>query len=284
MKKTKKRILSLVLALIMVCSLLPVGALAAVSTNYTLTGNQANDIVAVATAQKGKTKSDFGWTEDWCAYFTCWAGRTAKADFPKSNIGNACDLAIWFLDNNKGSFYYFRDGNYTSLKNNGLKNTSAPIKASRSSFKPQKGDLICFLWEEDAGQYNWSHIGIVSETYSGSGNIKTIEGNTSGGVVASRSRAYDSTVIGFIRPNYKDTSNPNAAPKLTISGVKAPTALAVGESFPLRGVIKTNYGIITSVTAAVTDASNKTALTYTAKAFFSHLSPKCSCILKVQPL
>lgn len=39
------------------------------SKNYSLTGNYANDIVAVAKAQIGKTQSNLGYTEAWCADF-----------------------------------------------------------------------------------------------------------------------------------------------------------------------------------------------------------------------
>ena len=39
------------------------------SKNYTLNGNPADDIVAVALAQQGKTKAQLGYTEAWCADF-----------------------------------------------------------------------------------------------------------------------------------------------------------------------------------------------------------------------
>lgn len=39
------------------------------SKSYTLTGNGAKDIVAVAKAQEGKTQAQLGYTESWCADF-----------------------------------------------------------------------------------------------------------------------------------------------------------------------------------------------------------------------
>jgi hypothetical protein len=39
------------------------------STNYTLTGNGGTDMVAIASAQIGKTGKQLGYTEDWCADF-----------------------------------------------------------------------------------------------------------------------------------------------------------------------------------------------------------------------
>lgn len=212
--KKFKTFLSLILVVSILAANLVVPVHAGVSTNYTLTGNQANDVIAVAKAQLGKTKSDFGWTVDWCAYFVCWAGQTAKAKFPSpTSAGNGRALTAWFVNNSAGTFYYFRDANYTNLINNEkISNKGLCVKSSRSSFVPKKGDIVLYLWSEDVGQYNWSHVGLV-ESYSNN-TLKTVEGNTSGGVVANRSRAYDSQVIGIIRPNYKTTSTTTSTTQL----------------------------------------------------------------------
>ena len=202
---TMKKALSMLLALAIAVSILVFPAFAAPGTNYTLTGNGADDIVAVALAQKGKTGADFNWNVDWCAYFTCWSGRTANLDFPKNNLGTPRHIALWFLNNNKGDFYCFRDKNYESLKSNGLKDLNKPVRTDRTSFHPKKGDLICFLWENAASNINWSHIGIVTQDYDGSGYIQTVEGNTSNKVTTNR-RPYNATVVGFIRPYYKNNT------------------------------------------------------------------------------
>ena len=41
--------------------------------NYTLTGDPASDMVAIATRQIGRTQSQFGYTEGWCDNFVSMA-------------------------------------------------------------------------------------------------------------------------------------------------------------------------------------------------------------------
>ncbi|WP_370798241.1 CHAP domain-containing protein [Adlercreutzia equolifaciens] len=62
----------------------------------------------------------------------------------------------------------------------------------------QPGDLVLFDWEDDGTD---DHIGIVASNDAAAKKIETIEGNTSGGRVAERTRAY-STICGGIRPAY----------------------------------------------------------------------------------
>lgn len=222
----KKRILSFLLAIGMAMTLLSSIALAAPNTGYTFTGNGADDIVSIALAQKGiggsKGGSDFGFpsTDSWCAYFVCWAGRTAQLDFPSSNLGTPLGVAKWFIDNNKGVFYCFRDGNYNSLINEGAKNTDNIVRTTRKSFAPKKGDLICYLWANSEKKgYNWSHIGIVTADYTGNGLVSTVEGNAGAtnlynGKVGTYNQSYDSRIVGIIRPNYSGSYN-NMVPYFT---------------------------------------------------------------------
>ncbi|MEY8460153.1 CHAP domain-containing protein [Eggerthellaceae bacterium 24-137] len=60
------------------------------------------------------------------------------------------------------------------------------------------GDLALFDWEDDGTD---DHIGIVISNDTKAKTIRTIEGNTNGGKVAERVRAY-STICGGIRPKY----------------------------------------------------------------------------------
>lgn len=228
MKNMYKCATSLLLSVVLAFAL-ATPAMAAPNSNYTLTGNGANDIVSVALAQKGiggdSGGSAFGFPAkySWCAYFACWAGRTAGANFPKSNLGTPRDVARWFVNINAGTFYYFRDANYQNLLSSGtVKNTNLCVKSDRNSFSPQKGDLICFLWSNHkASGYNWSHIGIVTANYSGNGYVATVEGNAGAtnaynGKVGTYNRAYDSQVIGIIRPNYSGSgSTTPGTPKST---------------------------------------------------------------------
>lgn len=132
----------------------------AVNTDYTLTGNQADDIITVAKAQIGSNGKEMKMPdpENWCVYFVRWAGYTVGANFPSSHIGRSQNLIAWFLNNNAGTFYYFRDANYKNLiSDQKIKNKNLCVKSSRSSFSPQKGDIVFYLWSSDVGSWNWSH-------------------------------------------------------------------------------------------------------------------------------
>ena len=86
--------------------------------NYKLTGNARDDIVAVAMAQVGKTKSDLKYTEEWCADFVCDCAQLAKLNFPFS--GN-CDTLLSMLKTRGGKWYSYN-----------------------SSYQPQKGDIVFY--------------------------------------------------------------------------------------------------------------------------------------------
>lgn len=158
----------------------------------------ANAVIADARKDLGKTKSQLGYTTDWCAY---WVSDIIRANgVSVTRAGTPRELVKNVLNANKGTYYSFRSANVNSLKQNGLKNTSHVVQTSRASVTPKKGDILIFLWSWDVGQYNWSHTGFV-QSYSKGSSIKTIEGNTSGGIVAEKNRPYDSTVVGILRIN-----------------------------------------------------------------------------------
>lgn len=253
----KKRIISFILSFCLLITLLPTNAFAALSTNYKLTGNGATDTTSVALAQKNKVRKDFGYNTDWCAYFVCWAGRTAKADFPKYNLSTPLAVAQWFVNNNKGTFYCFRDANYNSLIKAGVTNKSNIVRTSRSKFTPKKGDLICYLWSYDAKQYNWSHIGIVTADYAGKGLVSTVEGNTGGGTgkVATFNRYYNSQVVGIIRPKYATKSI--SAMKSTISFSASGITTFQGTGQHLSGTITSTDSNLVSIKAAILSGSKQ---------------------------
>lgn len=203
----KKKILTLLLALVLLLNCLPVPALA--STAPELTGQGADDIVTVARAQLGQTGRQLGYTFEWCACFVTWAGRTANQDFPHKDLYTPLDVARYFVDGDRGSFYCFRQATYNSLFPGGSAGNKPAALTTRSKVVPEKGDLVCFLWAKDIDKgYNWSHIGILTQDYDGSGVLHTIEGNTGEGDdpqsrrVCLQSRAYDGSVVGIIRPTY----------------------------------------------------------------------------------
>lgn len=108
--------------------------------NYTLTGNGADDIVAVAQAQLGRSQSNIGYTEAWCADFVSDCARLAGVE----------------------SLIPFNGG--VSYLRNAMLNAGCSIVSSR-----QKGDIV-FYYCKYCGA--WTHVGIVQDgTYSIEGNV-----------------------------------------------------------------------------------------------------------------
>lgn len=155
----------------------------------------------------GKTGKDLGYTGEWCAEVI--SDLLIKNGYKISPKYNPCDLAIQLLNKNYAHFYCIREENFDSLVQYGLskKGQDRVIMTTSEEFTPKRGDLVCFLWNEENDVYNWSHIGIVAEDYDGT-VLRTIEGNV--GVsefpddprirsVGGREREYNETVVGFIR-------------------------------------------------------------------------------------
>lgn len=167
------------------------------TTSSSSSSSSYNAAAIIATARKdiGKTGAQLGYTVPWCAYYVSDLLRSNGVSIARA--ANPRDLVVNILNSNQGVYYSFRSQNTTSLRDAGLKNTSLVTETSRSNITPQAGDLVVLLWQEDIGNYNWSHVGIV-QGYS-NGQIKTIEGNVTGGVVAERTRAYNSEVVGILR-------------------------------------------------------------------------------------
>lgn len=80
----------------------------------------------------------------------------------------------------------------------------------------QKGDVIVFMWKRGSRD----HIGF-SRAAGTSANLYTIEGNTSGGKVAKRTRA-KKYILGVYRPPYEEKARPT--PKPTSKPKTEPTA------------------------------------------------------------
>lgn len=201
MKKTLIKLMSLILVVAFLTISVPIGASDIVSTNcektqatktqshynnfssnYTLTGNGATDMVAIALAQEGKTGNQLGYTEQWCADFVCdcacLAGQSAAIPFYGAVAGLRSRLIT-------------AGGTYVTV------GTARP------------GDLCIIDWN---GTGNNNHIEIV---YSANGStISTIGGN-SGSASSLHSRSVkkhnplsNSVITCIIRPNYSGSSNP----------------------------------------------------------------------------
>lgn len=180
-------------------------------SNEVYAGTQEGKLVSLANSQGGKRAADYGFDADWCAWFVEWcgyhSGLTDEGLFPgNKSIGKVTDLCNWYVDNDKGTIYYALPGAVHTNKNS--------QKISKSSFVPQKGDLICFTWNGAASE-RYDHVGIVTNYLNGivyythgnsggTGNYKSnwVRVNTS---IA----ATNSAIAAYVRPNYSnDKSDP----------------------------------------------------------------------------
>lgn len=143
------------------------------SKNYSLGNNPADNLVAVAQAQLGKTKAQLGYTEAWCADFVSDCAQLA-------GVGNIIP------------FDGYCQTLYTKVKNAGGQDVSSP----------QKGDLVFYYCS--ACSVHWCHVGIMLDS------VRSIEGNY-GGKVSNVNGAYrhdgHSLANGivtrrFVRPAY----------------------------------------------------------------------------------
>ncbi|WP_365728804.1 CHAP domain-containing protein, partial [Ruminococcus sp.] len=136
------------------------------STNYTLTGDGATDILNVALAQAGKTGSQLGYTEEWCADFVSDCADLAGQSAAVPRYGGV-------------------DGLRTRILNAGGKNVTS---------SPQPGDIVFFS----------GHVEIVYSG-SGS-SLKSIGGNTSSASSLYSRKVCSPRVHGgsytVVRPNY----------------------------------------------------------------------------------
>lgn len=183
--KTFKKTIALVVGFIILFGIIPINVFATqsrtgyFSKQYSLNGNAADNMLAIAQAQLGKTKSDLAYTEAWCANFVC-------------------DCAILASETSAIP----QNGNVQTLYNKVLA-VGGKIVTSRA-----KGDLIfynCSACDTDGDGLALMHVGIVLDsTYS-------IEGNYNGKVskVSSYTDEYGhKTSTGtikrvYVRPAYK---------------------------------------------------------------------------------
>ncbi len=189
-----KKILSILLAVVMVVSIFAtvpfsaaekdVAEVGAWSNSYTITGNGANDIVAVAQAQVGKSGSNLGYSSNWCARFVAKCASLAGQASAVPDYGAVSTL-------------------YTKVKEAG----------GYAVTSPQKGDLVFYKCTVTG---NWCHVAIMRDS------INSLQGNWNNSVVdAKYTSFYDSTnpyvqgssnnvkcwTATFIRPKYKNNTH-----------------------------------------------------------------------------
>lgn len=196
--KTISRILSILL--LITCIYVPNESVYATqnkmsnySNAFTLSGNGADDIVSVATAQIGKTGSQLGYSEEWCADF----------------VGDCAALA------NQGNAIP-RNGYCPSLQT-AILNAGGQVVSVSSA---RKGDIVFY------GAGGASHVEIVYA--NNNGTISTIGGNSgSGSNLYSRSvrnHSYQTmTITKVLRPNYGTAKK--VLPGNIESGWQVPTTI-----------------------------------------------------------
>ncbi len=190
MKKSAKKILSCFLSVVTLTFTIPLIANATqsrdhnFSKSYFLNGNPADDMLSVAQAQIGKTKSDLGYTEAWCADFVADCAKLAGQSSAIPENGKVSSL---------------RD----SVENAGGKEVTSR----------QKGDLI-FYYCSACNAY--VHVGIVLDsTYTIEGNysrkVTKVSGYYSDEYKHSTSNYIQKT---YVRPAYQA---PNAPTSVNLS-------------------------------------------------------------------
>lgn len=94
-------------------------------------------------------------------------------------------------------------------------------KQTLAAAQLKAGDVVLFDWGDDGID---DHVGFVVSNDTKAKTVKTIEGNTSGGKVAERTRAY-STICGGIRPSYTGSAaTPSTAAKAVTKALVAKVA------------------------------------------------------------
>ncbi|GEM_PF-2073064 len=152
MNRKLKRILAIVLSFAMLISSLVIAAAeesraGKFNKNFTITGDGATDIVAVARAQNGKTGSELNYGTHryiWCADFVSDCARLAGVEDVVPFTGGVADLK------------------------NKILNAGGAMVTNQSDVKP--GDIILYYCIYDG----YVHTGLVTDTSNG---ITTTEGN-----------------------------------------------------------------------------------------------------------
>lgn len=225
---TFKALFSLVIVLGMTLTFLPIAS-AASSNNYKLTGNYADDVIAVAVAQEGKQWSDLGselvaasngtsYQGQWCGNFVWWCGYKAglvSAGFYPANdyFATAINPALWIAKSKNGNIYIY-DTFYSKFLGRTEEKwkeyaDAGYVHSVSKSFVPLKGDIIIYGKPiEGRERIAIQHTGYIRADGK-NGNIYTVEGNTSSGVKLRNITAdyYEPTYlgypIGYVRPNYE---------------------------------------------------------------------------------
>lgn len=276
-----RRLIAWVLVITVLCSF-PVNALALeptlkVSESYrgskyfsqlaavdTASGNQRDIFVEVAESQVGYHESNSAselsgtstgggnYTEygralgvnglPWCAIFVSWCARQAGVDAIKTST------TAGPFSNNVYAWSDVANGRYT----------------------PRAGDIVTYKWASAGSAITYSHVGILSSCIrnsDGSFKLTVIEGNANNDV-AKKLRTVEASgkirggnigkIVNIGVPGFQEylpgENDPDVKPTLSISGQTLPDSLGIGKFFGLRGVVTTDYGMITEIRGSILNA------------------------------
>lgn len=257
-----KKLLSLLLALCMALTLMPVTSAASESGNfntaYLLSGTSEEKMINVATAQLGRTKSTMGYTDSWCARFVSdVASRAGESTAIPYNAG--CRQL------------------YNAIINAGGTDISSP----------QKGDIVFFVCTKcKVSGYNnaYSHVGImldndgtcISGNYTTNGAAQVAKHSVYSYAYEPHSVSSGDVVLKYVRPNYTNSSTDDVVPEITLS--QSSVSMQVGESVTvtvgtkspgtiyLKGYIQnTDYQVCTGSWGSWNSAGTERPLTLTGK-------------------
>lgn len=245
-----KRTMSVILCLIIVLSI-PLQSFAATVcyTNFysaEYSSNPGQYMANIALAQNGRTGSDLGYSDQWCAYFVSDCARIAGQTAAIPAHGNVLSLYNNITNAGGVTIYDARNGT-GSLSNSKI------------------GD-IAVLDTTTGGNTSRDHVEIV---YAVSGSsIYTVGGNSGSGSsystrkVTKHSPYSSSRIVYIVRPNYEETRTVIPG-KISVSAPYAITGDSVTFSFPAENAIQYEL-VITNITSNVrvmytmTDASSFT--------------------------
>ena len=203
--KSFKRILAAVLCALMVITALPMSSFAAYENTHTNTGNQIEDLIAVATTQlgykEGNSSSQLGGTTAgsgnytkygqwyginpgaWCAMFVSWCANQAGISTSIIPKHASCDVGMnWFKNNGRWQYSAAFGGTYT----------------------PKRGDLIYF-GNNPSNLNDSTHVAIV--TGVDSTKVYTVEGNKSNICQNYSYSLTDDYIFGYGLPAYTSSGS-----------------------------------------------------------------------------
>ncbi|MBR5134977.1 MAG: CHAP domain-containing protein [Clostridia bacterium] len=235
-RKISRRVVAALAALVLTVVLFAVAApafsvRAAYENTHVNTGNQAQDLIAVAKTQLGyaegsnnynKYSESFGYAyQPWCGHFISWCAR--QAGIPEAVIPTT-----------GRSTAFFTIGDYHSRL---------------SGYIPQPGDIMLY------GVYGDSyHVSIVERFDKTTSTVYVLDGNWSDKVSSHSTTLANTEVAGFVTPPY--TSD---VAELTALNMVTPSVIAAGSGYSVSGYI-TSPNTITSVNVTVADENGQVCI------------------------